>query len=935
MKSAPRPTLLSLCCGLALAAAVGLAAANPKASQFYEDALQRFEKKDYPGAIVQLRNSLKLDSKQLAVHMLLGKALLANGEVNAAEVAFTEASRLGISRAELVLPLARAVVAQGKQRELLDGQRFDPAGLPPATQAQLLLLRAGAAADLGDLKAAFRSIEDARKLDPASADTWVAEVPVRIRARQLPEALAAADKALAITPGQADALYLRGTVLHVQGDRKGAQAAYDAALKAKPDHTEALVSRAGLALDNNRLDDALRDAKELLQSSPREPRGQYLRAQVAERQGDSNTAKAALKEVTALLDPAPLAFYRYRPQLLMLGGLAHHALGQKEKAKPYLEGVQRLQPTSPASKLLAQIYLSENNIDRGIESLEGYLRGSPGDAQAVHLLASAHMAQGRYARASQLMQDALRLQDQPQLRALLGLSLLSGGKTADAVAELEATLRKDPSQVQAGTALATIYMQSGKPQQALVVAEALLKRQPDNPGLLNMVGLVRTGAGDVAGARKAFEQAAKADTKFTAPQVNLARLDRSAGEYQKAADRLNAVLRADDKNVDALTEIGLVLERTGRLADAQRWLEKAADHATGTNLDPALNLVEYHLRTRNLEGARESGKRLAAKAPEDLRVLLMLARVSLAGGDTTAARTGLTRAAGLASYDAQLLFKVAMLQMQADHPAGAAHSLDKALAEQPNYLPAQALLAEVELRQGDMAKAERRARQIVAQHPKLAIGHALLGDVARARKDNAGMLDSYRKAHQLEQTGASLLRLHAALAVSDGKAAAQLAEKWLAANPGDVAVRRALADGYARQGNFAAARTAYEGLIKVSPDDAEALNNLANVLILAGDNAGALKQAQAALQKAPGRPHIIGTAGWAHFKAGQTDRALQLLRDARLRDPNNPDTRYFLGAVLASAGRKTEARDELTAALAGGTGFASAKDAQELLQTLR
>jgi hypothetical protein len=30
---------------------------------------------------------------------------------------------------------------------------------------------------------------------------------------------------------------------------------------------------------------------------------------------------------------------------------------------------------------------------------------------------------------------------------------------------------------------------------------------------------------------------------------------------------------------------------------------------------------------------------------------------------------------------------------------------------------------------------------------------------------------------------------------------------------------------------------------------------------------------------------------------------LQLLRDARLRDPNNLDTRYFLGAVLASSGR--------------------------------
>ena len=940
MKAAPRNALLRLLVLVLVAGTMGATvcvalAADPKASLYYEDALQRYEKKDYASAIVQLKNALKLDKKQLAVQMLLGKALLANGEVNAAEVAFLEAVRLGINRSEVVVPMARAVVAQGKQRELLDGPRFDPAGLPPGTQSQLLLLRAGAAADLGDTKTALKTIEEARKLDAGSADTWIAEVPIRIRMRQMREALVAADKALSITPDRADALYLRGTVLHLQGERSGALAAYGAALKAQPGHTEALVSRAGLALDSNRLDDAVRDANELLRLAPREPRGQYLRAQAAERQGDSATAKAALKQVTALLDPVSMDFFRYRPQILMLGGLAHHALGEREKAKPYLEAVQRLQPASPASKLLAQIYLSENNLDRGIESLDNYLRGNPGDVQAIHLLASAHMSQGRYARATQLLQDALRRHDQPQLRALLGLSLVSAGRVTDAVAELEATLRKDPKQMQAGTALATIYMQSGKSQQALAVSEALLKQQPDNPGLLNLVGLTRRSAGDLAGARKAFEQAAYADAKFIAPLVNLARLDRFAGDYQKAAERLNAILRKNEKEVDALSEIGLVLENTGKMPEAQRWLEKAADHSSPGNLDPALNLVDFHLRARDVVAAREASKRLFSKAPDDMRVLLTQARVSLAGGDATGARTGLTRAAGLASYDAQLLFKIALLQMQADHPAGAAHSLEKALAEQPGFLPAQALTAEVELRQGEFAKAERRARQIVAQHPKLGIGHALLGDVARARKDNAAMIDNYRKAHQLEQSAESLLRLHDAQSATDAKAAALLAEKWLASNPADRAVRRALADGYARQGNYSAAQQAYEGLIKISPDDAEALNNLANVLILAGDSGAAVSRAQAAMLKAPGRPHIIGTAGWANFKAGQTDRALQLLRDARLRDPNNPDTRYFLGAVLASAGRKIEARDELEAALAGGRAFASARDAQELLQTLR
>jgi hypothetical protein len=76
---------------------------------------------------------------------------------------------------------------------------------------------------------------------------------------------------------------------------------------------------------------------------------------------------------TALLDPVPLEYLRYRPQLLMLGGMAHHALQQGGKAKPYLEGVLRVQSTHPVAKVLASIHIADKNVDRAIEVLEQYL----------------------------------------------------------------------------------------------------------------------------------------------------------------------------------------------------------------------------------------------------------------------------------------------------------------------------------------------------------------------------------------------------------------------------------------------------------------------------------------------------------------------------------------------------------------------------------
>jgi cellulose synthase operon protein C len=929
------------CCALRVAwlalwlasAPASLAATDAKASRFYEDALVRYEKKDLPGAIIQLKNALQIDKSMLPVHALLGKALLASGDAIAAEVAFTEALRLGVNRAEVVVPLARAVAAQGRLQDVIDQPRFAVAGLPAAVQAQLWLLRASASADLGSAGGAMKAIEEARALDPAGIDSWLAEVPVRIRARQYREAQAAVDRALAITPGSAEAHYLRGTVAHIRGDAAAALASYGKALELQPAHTEALVSRAGLLIDQGRVADAGRDVAELLRSAADDPRGFYMKALIAERDGNSAAAKAALNNITGLLDPVPIEFLRYRPQALMLGGLAHYGLNQREKAKPYLEAALRNQPQSGVAKLLAQIYLADKNVDRAIEALETYLRAQPGDSQALLLLASAHMAQGRHGRATQLLQNALRSQDNADMRTMLGMSQVGGGKVVDAISSLEAAYAKDPKQLQAAVALATLYLQAGQAAKALKIAETQAQQRPAAPGLQNLLGMARARTGDATGARTAFEAAARLDPAFVEPQVNLARLDADAKAYDAAQGRLSALLVKNDKNVEVLGELARLAERRGQTADAQRWLEKADDHSGPANLQAGLALVDFHLRRGQPMEANEASKRLTAKAPEALPVLLALARVSLANGDAPSARTQLSRAANQADYKPALLVQIALMQLQANHLPGAAHSLGKALSERPDHLPAQALLAEVEIRQSELAKAEARIKQIIAGHPKAGVGHGLAGDLAAARGQRVAAIDAYRRAHQIEPSTASLLRLMSALNVADGTSALSLAENWLKANPGDVAVRRALADGQARAGNLAAARNSYEALLKAQPDDGEALNNLANVMLLAKDP-GALKVAEAALQKNPGAAHIIGTAGWAAFKAGQPERALQLLRDARLRDPANPDTRYFLGAVLASTGRNTEAREELEAALRVGP-FASAKDAEQLLRTLR
>ena len=911
-----------------------LAAPNPKASKLYEDALTRFEKDDAKGAIIQLKNALQIDKSLLPVQVLLGRALLADGQVGAAEVAFTEAMELGVNRAEVVVPMAEAVMRQGNQQQVLKESRFAIAGLPPGVQFRLHLLRASASADLGDPREALRSIELARAIDPGALESWTSEVPVRLRARQFDEALAAADKALSISPGSAEALYHRGQIMHLRGRLDDALAAYGKALAAEPALAEALVSRAGLLIDLGRVPAARADIEAMRKAAPKDPRGAYLAALLAERAGDRAAARDALKEVTALLDPIPIGYIRLKPQVLMLNGLAHYGLGERENAKPYLEAYQRLDPGGGVSKLLAQIHLADGNVQLAIESLENYLRANPNDTQAQALLASAHMSQGRASRATAVARDALRRNDAPELRTALGLSLLNAGESADAQAELEAAFRKDPKQAMAGAALVGLYLQQGQSDRALALADSLVKQQPNNAPFKMLLGQARLGAGQKAAARSALEEAARLDPTLLGPPMHLARLEAMEGQFDAAERRLTALLSKDERNVDLQFELATLMERRGRPDEAQRWLEKAAANSGPREYRALLALVDLHLRHDRRDKALEAAKKASAMVPGDLAPHLALARTQIVTGDRDGARLSLTTATRLAAYEAPQQLEIGLLQMLAGNLPGAAYSFDKALSTRPDYLPAQAAMVDVEVRQGELAKAEQRARTIAARHPQRAIGHQLLGDVAWARGDLPAAKEAFRQAHKVQPSTATLLNLHSAVLRQDGaKAAIALVEQWLKGHPRDRRARSALAGLQARQGMLVAARTGYEALLKDAPDDADVLNNLANVLLLE-KSPQAVAVAERALAAAPGSTAIIDTLGWALLQNGQPDRALQLLRDARLREPGNPVVRYHLAVALAQTGRTAEAKAELTHALTTAPRFEGSDEAQSLLKSL-
>ena len=112
------------------------------------------------------------------------------------------------------------------------------------------------------------------------------------------------------------------------------------------------------------------------------------------------------------------------------------------------------------------------------------------------------------------------------------------------------------------------------------------------------------------------------------------------------------------------------------------------------------------------------------------------------------------------------------------------------------------------------------------------------------------------------------------------------------------------------------AKAIYEATIKLDPNNAVALNNLAFLLAeTGGDLDDALTKAQLAKQLMPGLPEINDTLGWIYLKKNLADNAIEIFRDLVTKEPDHSTYHFHLGMAYSQKGDQTNALDQLREAL--------------------
>ncbi len=335
------------------------------------------------------------------------------------------------------------------------------------------------------------------------------------------------------------------------------------------------------------------------------------------------------------------------------------------------------------------------------------------------------------------------------------------------------------------------------------------------------------------------------------------RLQAGLGSWAPELPRLEAIAARSPRFLEAHVQVATLATNLFRDTRNPRYLERArAAQERARVLAPGHPRVLFSeiflsLAERRFERAGEALAVLEKEMPGDPTVAAYSSRIAESRGD-------LPRAIALLGDVVErcpswrFLVELAGLELRTGAVAPARHHLEAAALLVPGNTWPTAKLGELELLYGDLRRAERIYKDLVASGPQRS-DLTNLGIVRFLLRDYAGAVESYRRALTME--------------------------------PGHVAVTFNLADAELARGRRAEARAFYRQTLDAlaARGQASPLDRClqAQCLVHLGDRSRGVEMALEALQESPRDAEVTYQAAIVFALAGEDSSALALVRKAR------------------------------------------------------
>lgn len=467
-------------------------------------------------------------------------AAFARGDLAGAEVAVQSALDAAPDNHDLLLLGGRIALEQGdyerakaRLARLVDVQ-------PPVPLARVLLAKAQLLSAGG--QAALTTMRDA-PLDSAEAYAVVAAANLVLGKGDAGVDLM--EKGLAAFPKSPDLLTMKGEIALAVGDIAGAKDAASEAQAAAPQHIDAMLLAAHIALAERRTDDAAKVLEGVLKLRPDNVAALISLAAVRHDKGDAKGAEALFARAAGRLDGRS-AFARY-----YLAQMAFDA-GDLQRAEQFLQGIER-KDVPPAEMLNGLIAAKRNQPEQAIASLSYYLSHGQENGRARLVLAGMQAKTGDNAAAWNTISPLVNAANASPAVLTLAAAIaaeLGRPESGSLRARAEAAAKGDPAAAQMTEG--DKAMQTGDWRKAdAIYARVLAQGGAGSTSViaLNNAALAKLELGDLPGAQALARRARAAapDDPIVADTLGWI-LFRAGGPSEEAIGLVKTALSAQPAN---------------------------------------------------------------------------------------------------------------------------------------------------------------------------------------------------------------------------------------------------------------------------------------------------------------------------------------------------------------------------------------------------
>jgi tetratricopeptide (TPR) repeat protein len=338
--------------------------------------------------------------------------------------------------------------------------------MPPSKKIDQAVLLLGK----GQLKEADAVFGQVTEKDPAYLEATLGRAQIAITNQQLDQADRMVTSVLKTQDKLPEAHNMKGLVLLLRKDPKGASREFSRAIELRPEYVTPRLYLAVLARVSGDYNGAAAQYKALIQVAPRLPAG-----------------------------------YLGQAESLML-------LGHQDDALKVLEAWKKADPGNLVPyQVIANVYLANRKPQEAIQQLQAALVKKPNDSATLTILGTAYADAGD-TRTAAAKYDAALTADRKNVDAALRLGELEAGagQTDKALSHFRLALESDPNNAVACNNIAWLLAAQGKDlNQALRFADMAVKRDPKYADAYDTLGWVRYRRGEYPQAVTALQEAKK------------------------------------------------------------------------------------------------------------------------------------------------------------------------------------------------------------------------------------------------------------------------------------------------------------------------------------------------------------------------------------------------------------------------------------------